>query len=306
MGYSDILGGIGGGLGSIVGYNLGEYDRNKATEQDQEATDVFRKLHPEIAAQEAAAERQGESAFNHTAVDGTGRAGQLDALAALRQRYQSGGLDSQAQADIANLNAQQSEMAAAQRGAVANHAAQHGLGSSGASLAAMRGAGQSAANTSAMGGMQALAMGQNRADGALGAFGQMSNNLRGQDYGQAADKAGANDAISRFNAMNMTNNNQFNASQRQNAQQQTFSNSYGQARGVSGGLNRQADQHRASAQGMQQMMAGHGQGLGAMTGAGLEMAQSGATGGLGGAVGGGAGLVKMGQYGMNADGTGKI
>lgn len=283
MGLGDAMGGLGAGIGAWYGHEQSKGDREEADRRDQYAYDLFRGLDPRINAQEAQAERQGPSAYDSMKVDSTGRGGMLEALAGLRNRYQSGGLDAQTKADIANVNAQAGQQAAAQRGAVATNAAQRGLGSSGASLAAARSAGQAAANTSSLAGMNALAMGEGRADAALQNYGTLSGGLQNYDYGAQANRASADDAISKFNAQNQTQNSQFNANQRQSAQQHTFDNSMGKG----GAINGQADRKRQRAHETEQYWTGMGQASWGGAGGLGDTVLGGVTGGASNVAGGG-------------------
>lgn len=276
MGFSDLGSGIGGTIGSYLAWQDTQSDRDGAARMDNEATEQFRHLHPEIAAQEAQAQQAGPSAYANIHVDPQTRAMQLEALGQLRQTYQAGGMDAQARADTYAAQQQANQNATAQQANVRNQMAQRGLASSGANFAAQRQAAQSAANQASMAGMQALANGQQRQMGALTAGAGLAGQVRAGDYGQAADRAGAQDAISRFNAGLSTQNSQFNANQRQNAQQQTYNNSYGQAAGVAGSLNHQADGRRNNAKQMQQFYTGMGEaGGGALGGIGDIAAKGG-------------------------------
>jgi hypothetical protein len=265
-GGQDVGAGLGGGIGALIGYFLSQGDRDKARQLIDEATGQFQGLDPRIQAQEAQAVQAGPSAFNKVNVDPTTRAEQLEAVNQLRGIYSQGGMDPQARADTAQAMQTANQNAAALQGNIRNQMAQRGLSSSGANFAAQRSAAQNAANQGGLMALQAQAAGSQRAMGALQGAAGLAGQVRTQDYGQAADKAKATDLINQFNANLSTNNNQFNAGQRQNAQQSTFNNGYAKAQGVGG----QAKAYQGLAGDTQRVAYGVGSGLGSWLGNNAE------------------------------------
>lgn len=141
----------------------------------------------------------GASAYTTLGPDPALRAAQMRSLSALQDiaagRLQPMDQIRQQQAmDAANRNEQ------GQRGAIMQHMAARGMAGSGAELAAQLAAQQGGANRAYAAGSEAAANANQRALSAIGQSGQMAGNIRGQDWGEAAQRAGALDAMSRFNA----------------------------------------------------------------------------------------------------------
>ena len=252
MAMTEALGGLGGSIGGTIGFFAGSGDREAATKAYQEASDNFKNLDPKVQAQLAQAGVQGSG-------DANNKAAQLDALSRLRGVYNSNGLDANARASINQAQTSNASQAQALNSQMDNQMEQRGTADSGASYAHARANAVNAANADNQAGMNALAMGQNNRMAAIQGAGQLAGQIRQGD-----------DAISRFNASNQTNNNQFNANQQQTAQQSTFNNGLARAGGAQGALNNQAKNWNGQAQAWQGMGAGIGQGIGATAGAGID------------------------------------
>lgn len=221
----------GGALGGALGFFAGSGDRQAAMDHLKDATDTYKNLNTDVAAQQAT----GNYAAN---------AAQLDAINRLKQVYQNGGQDAQSRADQYAAQQSANQQTQAQQNAVRQQMAQRGLASSGANFAAQRQAAQNESNQAAAEGMQAQAAGEQRAMGALQGAGTLANAYGGQS-----------------NALS-----QFNASQRQGAEQDTARNSLDKAGGIASGDQAQADAYNKQAQQMQQMGSGMGQGIGSLAG----------------------------------------
>lgn len=224
--------GVGGSIGSLIGYFLSQGDRDTAMKLLQQATQQYQGLNPNVAAQQANADPQAQQA-------------QLQALQQLRQIYQAGGMDAQTKADQATTTAQANANAQALNKGTQNQMARRGLSSSGMNYAMQQGNNQNAENTAYLGNLQAQAAGEGRAMNALQSAGQLGNAYGAQQ-----------DAIS-----------QFNASQRQNAQQQTFNNSYSKANGVASGYGAQAQGYLNQGRQTEDAANGAGSAVGAVGGA---------------------------------------
>jgi hypothetical protein len=249
-GTADAFGEAAGAVGGIIGYAHGGDQRDKAARDYQNAIDAYLHLNPEIKAQQA-----GSSAYNGISVDPSTRDAQLQALQQLQNVYKSGGMDNTYRAQMAAANQDAGNTSRAMNAAVQNNAAQRGLASSGQSIAAQRSNAQASANQAAMMNAQALAGAQQRQMGAIGAAGQLGGQMRGQDFGQAAQRADANDAISRFNA-----------NQRQTASQASYLNGLGRAQGLQSAYGNQAGQLQNQADNYTNMGYGLGKGAGASFG----------------------------------------
>lgn len=142
-----------------------------------------------------------------------------DALAANQARQQAGAMD------------------AGFRGAAAQQQAQRGMGSSVGSYVGALGSGQAATNRGADMGMQAGADARQRYMQALDSLSGQAGGMRGQDFGQAAQRGAAQDAINRFNVGQRTQNQGYNLG----LAQQDFENQMGLAGGRNAAFGSAAD-----------------------------------------------------------------
>lgn len=168
-------------IGDIAGLFAGD--------NSGQINDLLRNLNPEA----------GASMYSGIQEDPQLRATQMGTLDALKS-IAGGGLrpeDKAAQLeamDASNRNER------GQRGAIMQSMASRGMAGSGNELAAQLANEQGAANRTSMAGTQAAGNASQRALQAIAMRGQMAGNIRGQDFGNAAAKAGAQDAMSKFNA----------------------------------------------------------------------------------------------------------
>lgn len=136
------------------------------------------------------------SHFAGVSTDPATRQAQLQALQEMGALAHSGGNDAQSQAAMFDANSQAGAQERAQRGAIMQNMSARGMGGSGAELAGLLAAQQGGADRSHAGGVQAAADSRRRSLEALGQLGSMAGQLRGQDWGEAAGKAGALDQFS--------------------------------------------------------------------------------------------------------------
>ena len=169
-------------------------------------------------AQTANAALAGDSAMGGIQTDPRLRDAQLSALLKM-QEVSSGGFNAE---DKANLARSQSQAAQADRGrreAIMQNMAARGMSGSGNDLLSQLQSSQAATDRQSQEGLDINAMAQRRALEAMMQSGQMSGNMRSQEFGEKSSVAQAQDAISKFNAANTQNANQFNAgAMNQNAQ----------------------------------------------------------------------------------------
>lgn len=152
----------------------------------------------------------GDSAFNDIETDPRLRDNQMESLAALDEIAKGGG---RTMADDANLNRIQNEVSAADRGrreAILSNLSARGMGGSGMSLLAQLDSAEAATDRASQSGLDIAAQAQQRALDAILQSGNLSGGIRGQDFGEDAEIAAANDAIAKFNSGLSTQNNQFN------------------------------------------------------------------------------------------------
>ena len=187
------------------------------------------------------------SNFGDIATDPRLQNEQMDSLNALDDIISGGGMTL---SDEANLGAIQSDVAQADRGrreAIQQGMAQRGMGGSGMDLLAQLDSSQAATDRASQAGMDVAGMAQQRALDAIMNSGNMAGQMRGQDFGEQAQVAQAQDAISQFNAQNANAMNQYNTgAQNQGAQYnsagQNSMNQYNQ------GVGMQTQQYNADAQ----------------------------------------------------------
>lgn len=185
-------------LGPLIGKALGQGDQDRAMQLREQAAQMFG---PEMLPQfdKMVAQQLGPSQLNGVNTGGD-RARQLDALGQFQQLANSNGMTPGDQAIQNQAMFQAAQREGADRGAVLQSFNRRGMGGSGAELAAQLQAQQGAANNYFQAGNAAAQAAQGRKFSALEQFAQQAGGLRGQDYGEAANRAQANDAIARFNA----------------------------------------------------------------------------------------------------------
>ena len=157
------------------------------------------------------------SALSNISPDPQLRERQMASMAALEDIIQGGGFNAQ---DKANLNRIQSEAIQADKGrrdAILQNMHTRGMGGSGMELLAQLQSSQAATDRQNQAGLDIAGQAQQRALEAIMQQGAMAGNLRSQDFGEAAQKAQAQDAIAKFNAANKLNVNQFNSANQYDA-----------------------------------------------------------------------------------------
>lgn len=154
---------------------LGEYDK---------ARGVLEHVNPET----------GASAYGST--DPATRAAQMDALASLKAKYTSGGLDAIDRARLGEINQNQTQAASTARAGATQDAARRGMFNSGNALVAAQIGGQQAVTQGSNQARDAAALAEASRLNEINQAGGLAGDVRGQDY----QKASALDAIARFNA----------------------------------------------------------------------------------------------------------
>ncbi len=155
--------------------------------------------------EEAQTVNLGPSAMSGVSLDPNLKKAQMDALSELQGITEGGGLNA---SDRANLNKISSDEATQSRGAreaILNHAQARGAGGSGLELLAQLQNQQDSATRQSQRDMDVSAQAQQRALQALMSQGQLAGNIENQSFNQQSQVAGANDAISKFNAQNQQN-----------------------------------------------------------------------------------------------------
>lgn len=166
----------------------------------------------------------GPSAFNGISVDPRYRDEQMAQLAALKDLRDAGGFNMTDRANLAQIQGETDAQARGRRDALMQQYQARGMGGGGMELLAQLNANQAAQNQANMGGLNVAAQAQNRALAAGGQAADLAGNMQGSDWQQQAAAAQAADAISKFNAQNLTGTSQFNAGQGNNMGLQNASN----------------------------------------------------------------------------------
>lgn len=168
--------------------------------------------------EDAATVLQGQSGYNDISTDPSLKQNQMDALLGLQNISDSGGMTA---SDTANLNKIKTQEDAAARGkqqAIIQNAQSRGLGGSGLELMSSMQNQQDSATRNSQRDLDVAGMAQDRALKALMDRGNLSGQMQSQDFNQQAQKANANDSISRFNAQNQQNQINTNVAARNKAQ----------------------------------------------------------------------------------------
>lgn len=172
--------------------------------------------------EQAEAELLSSNAFNSITEDPSLEGAQKQALQSLQDVGNSGGLTAIDKARMNDITNTENTEAQGRLGALKANAAERGIGGSGLELASELQNEQSAADRAANSGTQVAADAQTRALQALIAAGQQAGSIRAQDYGEAQNKATAQNAIDAFNAQTLNATNQFNVNNANNAQAQNL------------------------------------------------------------------------------------
>ena len=188
----------------------GEKDYDRAVEAVRNVPlPILKEYYPELYQQVAQLNPELETAVNlgpsemaGIATDPALRQAQLNALAKLQEVGAAGGRDAQFLAEQSQLESDINRNLRGQQEAIMQNLATRGMSGSGQELVARQMSAQDAVNRQAQMAMDAKAQAQQRALQALMQSGQLGGQMQAQDFGQAAQKAQAADAIARFNAAN--------------------------------------------------------------------------------------------------------
>jgi len=155
-------------------------------------------------------ERVDRSSFEDISLDPRLRDNQMNSLSALDGIIQGGGMNAADQANLSKIQSQANQADKGRRDAIMQGMAQRGMGGSGMELLQQLSSSQAANNQQNQAGLDVAGMSQQRALDAIMNSGQLSGDMRSQDWSQKAQAAQAADAIKTFNAQNQTDMNRFN------------------------------------------------------------------------------------------------
>lgn len=281
---------VGAAIGSLGGAVIGEMgarsERRSARKARERALSILEGLDlPDIEkmrilAEMEQAEQLGPSAMEGVTPDEQAVADERAVLARLQGLTESGGLDMQGRARLAEIQDQTGQMnRSRQEGVLANLRDRGQLGG-GMELSARMSAAGEAANAANRGGMQTAADAERRYLESLSMRGDLSGRMRRDSFSEGAARANARDAIAKFNAMNrqdvgMRNTNRQNEAQYYNSglYQQDFDNRFRRAAGQSNALTGHASALENSADRTANRWSGYGQAGGAAAGYGYDLYQ---------------------------------
>jgi endosialidase-like protein len=172
-----------------------------------------------ISPEDAQAALAGPSAMNGITLDPKTKQAQMQALEQLQGIGDNGGMNLTDQANLRNIQNETNTAARGQREAILQNANQRGLGGSGLELMNQMKNQQDSATRASSEGLGVAAQAQQRALDAIAQGGTLAGNIQNQDFNQQAQIAGAQDAISKFNAQNQQATNIANTAAHNNAQQ---------------------------------------------------------------------------------------
>jgi len=162
---------------------------------------------------------QGDSSFDQINEDPSLRNAQLQALSQLQEITDSGGLTAMDKAQINEIQGAMNQQERGSRNAIMQNAQSRGVANSDMAMASQMLNQQESAQRGSQQGMDVAAQAQQRALDAIAQSGQLGGQIRGQDFGQNAQKAQAQDMINQFNTQNRQNVNMANTQANNQAQQ---------------------------------------------------------------------------------------
>jgi hypothetical protein len=165
---------------------------------------------------------QGQSAMGAISTDPRLKQAQMSALSKMQGISDAGGKDAQFMADNNRVQNDINTNLKGNQDAIEQNMATRGMSGGMSEMVARNMSAQGSANRQAQSEMDLNSQAQSRALSALMNGGQMAGSMQAQDFNQQAQQAGAQDAISRFNASNRqqvlgTNTDRANNAQQWNA-----------------------------------------------------------------------------------------
>lgn len=188
------------------------------------------------------------NAFNDVATDPSYVGAQKQALQQLQDIGNSGGLTAVDKAQLQDIADQQNQEANGRNAAILSNAKERGVGGSGIETVNRLLNEQGAADRASRQGTDVAAQAQTRALQALQAAGQLGGNIEAQQYGEQAQKAGAQNAIEQFNAQTSNANNLYNTQTANQAQAANLANAQNINNLNTNTANQQATQNSAAYQ----------------------------------------------------------
>jgi hypothetical protein len=171
---------------------------------------------------QAQAAIQKQSELNGIQLDPKTAQAQLTALSQIQQVASNGGLTAADKSQLNDIQQQLATQNSGQQKAIMSEAQQQGIGGSGTDLAARLSGAQTNATIAGNQGMTVAGNASNRALTAMSGAGALGQSIQGQQYGQAANTASAQNTINAFNAQNQQGANTQNTANTQAANATNF------------------------------------------------------------------------------------
>lgn len=164
-------------------------------------------------------DRLGPSNYGNIQTDSRYDDNEMEALRQLEEQSRDG-YSAQDKADLARITSGANTANRGRQGAIQAEMDNRGLNGSGLDFVMKQQAAQDAAEHEALAALEVNAQSQNRKQEAASRLGNLSSQLKGQDFAQQAQKAAAADNINRFNTQNSVSR-QIQNNQGQNQANQT-------------------------------------------------------------------------------------
>lgn len=183
-----------------------------------------------------------QSAMAGVSTDPNMKQAQMEALQGLQDISSNGGMTTMDQANLSKIANEEATRSRGAREAILQNAQARGMGGSGMEIMAQLQNQQDSVTRQSQRDLDVAGMAQQRALEALMQGGQMAGQMQNQDFNQQAQKAQAQDAISRFNAQNQQQANLTNTAANNSAQAANLNNKQNVANANVGIRNDQAAQ----------------------------------------------------------------
>lgn len=199
--FDDVLGSSDNSAQDYLKQALAAYNNvNVPTAESGKIGDVpMQAVQGTVTPQNITATEQAPSAYNNISLDPATRASQMQALQSYMDIANAGGLDAESKLAIQQaIDAANAQSRGAQ-GALMTKAQAMGQGGGDFALTQRAIEAQAASNNAANQGLQAAAMSEANREAALNAMANIGGSINASDYGQAAQKAAAQNAINATN-----------------------------------------------------------------------------------------------------------
>jgi hypothetical protein len=178
----------------------------------------------QLTPQQEATLQQGQSILNSYQQSQPAMQAQMQALSQLQSLGQQGGLTPTMMAQLNQVQTQINNQNASNNAAIQQGYAQRGMAGSGTQLAAQLAANQGQLQAASTQGFNVAAQAQQNALQAIQGAGQLGSGLEAENFGEASQKAQAQNAINQFNTANAQNVLGQNVARNNYAQQYNLSN----------------------------------------------------------------------------------